>query len=402
MKASDMNVDVVVVGAGPAGSIAAKTIAEKGFKVLILEKRQEIGAPKRCAEGINVMGLLNVGVEPDPKWALNEIHGGVLYSPSGKRLQIKYKERMGFVLERKMFEKHLASEAIKAGAKCMVKTRVLGVVKDGKGRVLGVRAEFMGEEFDVKAKIVVAADGVDSIVAKSAGMNTVNKLTDYHSGFQYEMAGLKNIQSNMIHIFFGDKIAPKGYVWIFPKNQHVANVGVGVQRLKSEGGQTAKDYLDKFIGMHPEIFEDASPTELNAGGIPLSSCAESFVSDGLMVVGDAAQQVNPIHGGGIALAMNAAKIAGGVACKALAEGDYSRERLYEYEKIWRETDGVRMQRLLKLRRFLEKLEDKDFDKLADILSSENIMDITEGKYQFLLKLLATKTPELLSLAKKLL
>lgn len=306
-----METDVVIVGAGPAGSIAAKRIAESGVKVIVLEKRQEIGAPKRCAEGINVLGLENVGIKPDPRWAINEIRGGALYSPRGKKVIIQYKDKVGYILERKMFEKFLAAEAIRAGAKYMVKTRALGVIKEN-NKVVGINAEFMGNEFEIKSKIVIAADGVDSLIAKSAGLKTLNKLTDYYSGFQYEMAGLKNVRRDVIHIFFGDEIAPKGYVWIFPKSEHTANVGVGILGLKSGDGHRAKDYLDKFIKIHPEIFEDSSPVEINTGGIPVSSCAETFVTDGLMAIGDAAQQVNPIHGGGIALAMNAAKIAGEV------------------------------------------------------------------------------------------
>jgi len=396
-----METDVVIVGAGPAGSVAAKRIADSGIKVLVLEKRQEIGAPKRCAEGINTLGLENVGIKPNPRWAINEIRGGILYSPSGKKVVIQYKDKLGYILERKMFEKFLASEAIKKGAKYMVKTRALGVTKEN-NKVSGVKAEFMGDVFEVKSKIVIAADGVDSLMAKSTGLKTLNKLTDYHSGFQYEMAGLKNIRSDVIHIFLGDDIAPKGYVWIFPKSEHTANVGVGVLGLMSGDGYRAKDYLDKFIKTHSEIFENSSPIEINTGGIPVSSCAETFITDGFMAIGDAAQQVNPIHGGGIALAMNAAKIASDVAVKAIKEGNFSKERLYEYEDTWRKTDGVRMKKLLKLRHFLEKLEEKDFEVLADILSSSDIMDVTEGKYGFLLKLFMSKAPDILPLAKKFL
>jgi len=140
----DFDVDVVVVGAGPAGSIAARVLAENKANVLVLEKRQEIGAPKRCAEGINLLGLQNVGVEPNPKWAVNEIYGAVLYSPSGKQVRLKNKKYLGYLLERKIFEKHLASHAIKKGAKYMVKTRALSAIKEN-GTVVGVRAEHMGE-----------------------------------------------------------------------------------------------------------------------------------------------------------------------------------------------------------------------------------------------------------------
>ena len=196
--------DAVVVGAGPAGSIAARTLAKNGVDVIVVEKRQEIGAPKRCAEGIALRGLTRVGIKPDPRWAVNRITGAILYSPSGRELRVSTKDTEGYILERKIFEKYLAAEAIRSGARYMVKTRAISVIKDN-GYVSGIHAEYMGEEFDIKSKLVIAADGVDSKIAKSAGIDTMNKLTDYHSGFQYEMANLNLKEHDRLHIYFGRK-----------------------------------------------------------------------------------------------------------------------------------------------------------------------------------------------------
>jgi digeranylgeranylglycerophospholipid reductase len=119
-----------------------------------------------------------------------------------------------------------------------------------------------------------------------------------------------------------------------------------------------------------------------------------------MVVGDAAHLVNPIHGGGIAIAMHAAKVAAEVGANAIKEGNVSKERLCVYDRICREGDGAKMDRLLKLRIFLEKLDDKDFENLAEMLSGEDIMRITEGEYGFLAKKILKKAPKILPLAKK--
>ena len=141
--------DVVIVGAGPAGSMAAKVIAGKKLSVLVIDKKQEIGTPKRCAEGLNKVGLIKAGLKPDPMWAVNKINGVVMHAPSGKTLSVVLEDMEGFILERKIFEKHLAADAIRAGAKYMIKTRALEVIKED-GFVKGVKAEYMGDEFNIK------------------------------------------------------------------------------------------------------------------------------------------------------------------------------------------------------------------------------------------------------------
>jgi len=392
--------DVVVVGGGPAGLITAKTCAENGLNVVILEKDAEIGAPKRCAEGVSIRGFDRVGLKYEKSFVSRELRGAKLYSPSGKVVSMMAEgtDVLGYVLERKVFEKYLARLAIKAGASCLVKTTVTDVIKE-KNKIVGVRANHMGSEFELRAKIVIACDGVESMVAKKAGLDTVNKLEDYISGFQYEMAGIKNCDMDVIHLYFGTKIAPKGYLWIFPKSEDSANVGIGIIGTMN-ASKNAKEYLDRFIVNHPEIFEDASPIEVNGGGVPVSGYIPgSFVMDGLMLVGDSAQMVNPIHGGGMTTNMYAGTIAGRVAAEAIKSGDVSEKKLKAYEKEWKETDGVKMQKLLKLRLFLEKLNDSDFELFSEILSSKDLMEIQDGKTKFLLKSLL-KHPSLLNLARK--
>ena len=141
--------DIVVVGAGPAGSIAAMILAGNGLDVMVLEKKQEIGPPKRCAEGISLEGLRDVSITPHPRWAVNEIFGAVLYSPSGSKIEIRNENVMGCVLERKFFEKMLAADAIRAGAKYLLKTQATGVLRDC-SHISGIRAIQMGRELEIE------------------------------------------------------------------------------------------------------------------------------------------------------------------------------------------------------------------------------------------------------------
>lgn len=387
-----MEVECLVIGAGPAGSMAAKELASRGIETVVIEKKQEIGAPKRCAEGVSKHSLEKLGIKVHELGITRVIKGAVLYSPSGKKVVMDGQGMEGYVLERKVFEKYLASEAIKEGARYMIKTQATDMVREnGKWKI---SIKNLDGEDEIKAKLVIGADGVESKVGRWAGLKTLNRLTDYHSGMQFEMAGV-NADMNYIHLFFGNDVAPLGYAWIFPK-AFSANVGLGV--LEKGAKMRAYDYLKKFIEEHEEIFKNASPVEINSGGVPVAHFTE-MAADGVMLVGDAAQLVNPIHGGGIVRAMHSSIMAAEVAEEALKENNLSKDRLMKYENMWNEEYEEKTNKLLKLRSFLEKLNDKDFELLADILEGEDIFQLTQAKLSFFLKKLV-KRPSLLRLATK--
>ncbi len=401
-RAVDMDVDVLVVGLGPGGLIAARDFAKQGFSVLGIDRKRDIGSPKRCAEGVSDEGLAHCGVEPDPAWAYGRIEGAALIAPSGKRVVMEGPDTFGWVIERKIFEKHLARDAILAGAKTMPKTQAVAILRDEAGTVRGVRASFMGKEFDIRAKLTIGADGIDSMVGKWSGLKTLNRVRDYHSGFQYEMVGVEGVKEwNWLHLYFGEDVAPKGYVWIFPKGDGVANVGIGILAKESNWGNRAQDYLDRWIERHPEMFKNASVTELNGSGIPVSSRVPEPVGDGVMLVGDAAQLVNPIHGGGIIIAMRAAMIAARVGGEALRKGDVSKGALMPYvEEYWTKDEGAVTEKLLRLRYFSENLSDKDFERLAEILDGDVVLELTEAKFPTFVKLMLRHFPKVAPLVRK--
>lgn len=400
-RAVDMQVDVLVVGLGPGGLIALREFAKQGFTCLGIDRKQELGWPKRCAEGVSDEGLAYCGVKPDPAWAYGRIEGAALYSPSGKRVVLEDESTYGWVVERKIFEKHLARDAILAGGKIMVKTQAVALLKDKAGAVAGVRAEFMGTQFDVRAKLTIGADGIDSFIGKWSGLKTLNRVRDYHAGFQYEMVGVEGVEWNWLHLYFGEDVAPKGYVWIFPKGPNVANVGIGILAKESEWGNRAQDYLDRWIERNPQHFQKASITEINGSGIPVSSRVPEPVDAGVMLVGDAAQLVNPIHGGGIIIAMRAALIAARVGAEALRKGDVSKAALQPYvTEYWTKDEGAVTEKLLKMRYFMENLTDKDFDRLADILDGKTVMEVANARFPTFVKLLLKHFPTLAPLVRK--
>src|SRR5579863_5549379 len=157
---NDLSTDVLVVGAGPAGSMTAKWAAMHGAKVLLIEKRQEIGSPVRCGEGMSKDWLPEVGITPSSRWINVEVEGARIFSPSEKVLEINEKDagnEVGYVVERDAFDKQLAIDAANAGAEVLLKTAATGLIRSN-GHFAGVKAKQFGESFDIHAKVVIGAD----------------------------------------------------------------------------------------------------------------------------------------------------------------------------------------------------------------------------------------------------
>ncbi len=348
--------DVVVVGAGPGGSITAKTCAENGLNVLLVEKRQEIGVPVRCAEGISKSALERF-VEPKKFFISREVVGAKIYAPDGTEITLSEERagnEVGYVLERKVFDRYLAKLASNAGAEVLVKTTAYAFErKDG---IVRVKLRRMGEEWEVETKIVVGADGVESRVAKAFGIDTTLKPNELESCVQYLMTNI-DFDPDYCYFWLGKSIAPGGYIWLFPKKVG-ANVGIGVMPSLAE--KSPKEYLDDFVS---ERFPNGRIVELVAGAVPVCGEIESAVADNLMLVGDAARHADPITGGGIANAMKAGYYAGKVAVEAIKRGDFSKNFLKRYDKLWKEDFGKDLARKRKLQQKLIRMDDETLNKI---------------------------------------
>ncbi len=330
--------DLVAVGAGPAGSTAACFAAEQGLDVLLLEKRQEIGSPVRCAEGVNREMLLRF-LAPEEAWICAEVNESQIVNADTGEARSFAGGEVGYVLERRVFDRALAERAVVAGAQVMVKSAVHGLIIED-GAVRGVRASQGHTAFEIEASIVIGADGVECMVGRSAGLNCVLPQRDCLVCAQYLLAGI-DVDPTCCYYYLGQELAPGGYAWVFPKGHGKANVGLGVQADFAEA--PALEYLNRFIAQH-RFLEQGSPVTLVTGNVPVGVARGDIVGDGLMLVGDAARQADPLTGGGIANAMIAGRLAAEVAAKAVALGDTSRALLAEYQTRWTEQRGGRMAR----------------------------------------------------------
>lgn len=354
--------DCIVVGSGPAGAWAAKHAAQAGASVLMLEKDREVGVPVRCAEAVGERGLKMV-VDPDPRWITTVIESAVLVSPSGKEVVMESGEERGYMLDRKIFDYDLVQMATRDGVDVRTKAYVYDLIKPN-GAVEGIRVQHLGNHYEIRAKIVIGADGVESRVGRWAGLRTNIKMKDMESCIQMTLSNVR-VDPKTIYFYLGREVAPGGYLWVFPKNDRLANVGLGISGEYARH-KSAKRYLQEFVDKR---FPNAGVLYTVVGGVPCAPTLKKIVADGLMLVGDAAHQVNPISGGGIVTAMIAGKIAGRVAAEAISVKDVSENKLRQYAEEWHKAEGKTHERFYKIKKSVYQLTDDDLNKTAETVLS---------------------------------
>jgi digeranylgeranylglycerophospholipid reductase len=382
--------DVLVIGGGPAGAIAAKTAVEKGLSVCLVEKRPAIGAPVRCAEGIGKEALHEF-IDPDPCWISAEMTGASIVAPDGFLMKLESHlagNKVGYILDRKFFDRELVWKAAEAGADIAVKTRASAPIMEN-GCVKGAKIESCGNVMNVTADVVIAADGVESKFSRWCGVDTTVPVREIMSSVQYVMADI-DIDEHSTVFYLGNEVAPEGYLWVFPKGERSANVGVGISGKKSGQGHRAKDYLERFV---KKTFPQGKSIEYIAGGVSVCRPLDCTVADGLIIAGDAARVVDPLTGGGIYNGMYTGRLAAQVAAECIAKGNVTKKALMLYDKTWREAKmGRAMERNYHIKEYLIKQPDT---KLNEIIHSVSKINLTEFTTLSLLKEIIRVNPKLM-------
>ena len=384
-----MNYDVVVVGGGPAGSTVARYAAAANAKVIILDRRQSIGVPVLCAEGVS-KNIDQYNLVEGKKWMAASMDGARIYSPDDTVVHFAAElagAETGYVLHREIFDKELAKSAVRYGAKIQLNTNVIGLLKKN-GKIIGVKATHFDDEFEIKADIIVGADGVESKVGKWAGLVTTLKPHDLETCIQYTLSNI-DVEEGYCNFYLGKKRAPGGYVWVFPKGKDIANVGIGLLASLNKPGMPLK-LLDNFIENRPEL-KKGEPLRFIAGAVPVAKPIES-VQDNVVLVGDAARQVDPITGGGIMASIEAGKIAGETIGKAVQNQQFDKKTLSTYEKKLESTLYKKLIRNYTVKEILLSFDDKTLNKLADSLKECKFDELSTFS---LLKVLLSKHPSLL-------
>ncbi|MFA6234730.1 MAG: NAD(P)/FAD-dependent oxidoreductase [Bacteroidota bacterium] len=381
--------DVIVVGAGPAGTTCARYAAARGASVLVLEKDRDVGMPVRCGEAVSNRSLEKI-VDIDPRWIAATIRRFRLVSPSGHIVEPDLGGH-GYVLERRIFDYDLARLAVEAGAELHTKSYVDGLipandfvtgsrnvpaisgpvssVTDAIGRIpwQGVSLTWKGEPRRVLGRIIVGADGVESRVGKWAGIDTTTHMRDMESCAQMTLSNV-DLEDDTCEFYFGSDTAPMGYLWVFPKGHGMANVGVGISGTASKK-KAAIRYLQEFVERR---FPGAGVLTTVAGGVPCAATVDTLVKGNVVLVGDAAHMVNPMSGGGITSGMIGGKLAGEAIARALEKNDLS--LLNEYPRQWHKDVGAKHETYHKMKAAVYKFPDATLDDIA-----VNVLKLREDK-----------------------
>ncbi len=362
--------DVIVIGAGPAGSLAARTAAQQGLDVLLMEKRQEIGEPVRCAEGVPTDGLYDF-IERDERWVCANIMKGRIHAPDGTILNFSQFDNVpaGLVLDRKIFDRALAKMAADAGAEIQVKTQATSLLKSD-GTINGIKGINQGNEFEAHAKITIGADGVESKIGRWAGLMGPLKPKDIETCAEFTMGDI-DIEPECCEFYFGNAISPGGYLWVFPKGKREANVGLGILGSRCNGTPPV-EYLQKYVD---KTFPGGKVLQVIAGGVPVSDTNGRISTGGLMLAGDGARLTDPLFGAGIMNAMISGRMAGNNAVAAIKKGDVSEKTLKRYDDEVRDRIGKVIHRNYKVKELVVNASDRQVNAIAHGFKHMNLENI---------------------------
>jgi digeranylgeranylglycerophospholipid reductase len=358
--------DAVVVGAGTAGCLAAKTIAEAGLKVCLVEKKkkEEVGE-KVCGDALGEHHLKTLGLEKPQGGELEKrIEGIRIFSPDENTIfTIAHEDFVGHMLNRRLFGQWLLNKALDSGATLMDSTWLLEPVFE-KGFITGISAkDRKGETAHLKSKVLVDASGFNAVVRHKLpaelGIDREIANEDVEACYR-EIRELKQESENTKYcdIYLNQKVTPGGYTWIFPKSGTKVNVGLGIC-MRGDFPNPKKQFYNYILSK--PIFEGSVLLKGGAWFDPTRRPLDNMVGNGVIITGDAASLVNPIHGGGIGPSMLSGFYAGKTIAAALEKGEPTQEALWPYNKMYMESYGNKQASLDVFRMLLIKSSDEDLN-----------------------------------------
>lgn len=379
--------DVIVVGAGTAGCMTAKTLAAAGLKVCLTErKKSDAIGEKICGDAIGHHHFVELGLrEPTGKEVERKIEGIRVFSPDNETVfEVKGEKLHGYLLNRRLFGQRLLKEALDEGALLLELTQALEPIIE-KGFVKGVVAKNLktNEKMKLLCQVVVDASGFSAIIRRKLPLEMgidINVENEDVEACYREIRRLKEQidNPNFCNIYLNQQKTPGGYAWIFPKAENTVNVGLGVSMQKNFPNPKTQLYKH-FISM--PLFKDSEIVNGGAWYDPTRRPLDCMVGNGVAIVGDAACQVNPIHGGGMGPSMIGGLAAGKTIIEALEKGDVSRKGLWAYNVRYMRSYGIKQAGLDVFRAFLQATSDEDlnYGMKYELITEEDLLKASQGE-----------------------
>ena len=349
--------DVAVIGGGPVGSYVAYKLAGMGYGVVVVEQKERLGESVCCTGIISQECVSSFAI--DDNVILRRVHSARLFSPSGRLLSLRREESQACVVDRATFDMAMSSRAQGKGVEYVLNSLVGGIeVGDNRVRIEAAR---QGERLNFEARAVIIATGFGSRFGEGLGLG---KVGDFVMGAQAEV---ETRGVDEVEVYFGQEVAPAFFAWLVPTLPQRALVGLLSRRSP---GLYLRKLMSSLLAQGKIVSVEA---ELSYRGIPLKPLARTY-GERLMVVGTAAGQVKPTTGGGIYYGLLCADIAASNLHRALKSNDLSAKSLASYDRGWRRKLGQELRIGYWARKFYEHLNDRQIDRIFDIIKSNGIDD----------------------------
>ena len=373
----ELDFDIVIVGAGPAGSSAAHEAARNGSSVALLEKESVVAETVRTSGVTWIKDAQSFGIPED---CYNPIKNYSFCSPSNT-VTISDDVEKAAVLDVRKTYRHLAKQAQESGAKLFVDTNVTDVITDEQKKPIGVIAKSADKEIKFNAKVVIDCSGFQSVVGKMLGL--VTQWERFGAGAEYEVRA-ENVDDKTWWLMVGQKYSPAGYAWIFPVGGDIVRIGVGIGKPESNVDPTERlnELMENKEGPIKDLGE-ITKIEFHYGLIPNDGLSRKTVYDNLILVGDSAGQANPLVLEGIRYAIRFGRVAGKVASDAIKNNDTSENALRPYETDWKKAIESKINSASKVQNRWIGLSDEQWEKELDViseLSADEFLDFIRADF----------------------
>ena len=368
--------ELIVVGAGPAGSSAAYGAARNGIKVALIEKEESVAQTVRTS---GVTWIDNIKEFNIPENCFHPIKNFTFCSPNNE-VSISDKVARAAVLDVRSTYRLLADRAKQEGVELFLNHTVTGVIKKD-GKIAGVKTKSKGVEHEFLSKMIIDAGGFQSTVSREMGV--VKQWKRFGVGAEYEV-DVEHVDSDTWWLMVGQKYSPAGYAWIFPVSKNRVRIGVGVGKPESDIDPTLrlKEIIENKMGPVEKLGK-LSNEEFHYGLIPNEGLIRDTVFDNLILVGDSAGMANPLVLEGIRYAIKYGKLAGKVSAKAIQESDTGKRRLQVFETTWKKEIESKINSAYKVQSRWIGLSDKEWDKEISIisdLSADEFLDFVKADF----------------------